>query len=149
MSHAEPISLMSLETIQTQLAAQTRFYQSLTEGSNDNSHPVHRLKQLPAKLALLVQSLPPESKGSGLIGKNIDSLIDRYNYLVDRSKEKLSVLQLVDQQVASFEEMHEELLNWLQIKEAAINNLGLIGVQQDQLSQLKLQLKVLNLFSHF
>ena len=77
MSHAEPISLMSLETIQAQLASQKKFYQSLTEGATDTSHPVCRLKQLPAKLSLLVQSLPAESKGSGMVSKNVDSLVDR------------------------------------------------------------------------
>ena len=72
----------------------------------------------------------------------ISPLFDRYNFLVERSRDKLSVLQLVNQEVASFEEMHEELLTWLQAKESAINQLGLIGVQQEQLSELKLQLKV-------
>ncbi|XP_063718492.1 microtubule-actin cross-linking factor 1-like isoform X8 [Symsagittifera roscoffensis] len=143
MSHAEPISLMSLETIQSQLTNQKKFYQSLNDGSDDSSHPVCRLKQLPARLSVIMQSLPPESKGASLVSKNVDSLVDRYNHLVERSREKLSLLQLVDQQVASFEEMHEELLGWLQTKETAINHLGLIGVQQDQLTQLKLQLKIL------
>ena len=78
MSHAEPISLMSLETIQSQLTNQKKFYQSLNDGSDDSSHPVCRLKQLPARLSVIMQSLPPESKGASLVSKNVDSLVDRF-----------------------------------------------------------------------